>query len=169
MTAPAVKLLTSQCCASVISRSRAYSSARRMSNGSCTPLPSSVNNVTPASRSSLYGANACPARPTVMQPDGTTSHSPARTPCERTNSTTIRESCEGSVLGIATTAVNPPKAAALLPVSMVSDSSRPGSRRCTWRSTKPGETMQPVASRSKSAFGNFDSASTTSAITPPDI
>ena len=153
----------------MISRSRAYSSARRIKSGSCTPLPSSVNNVTPASRSSLYGANASPARPTVMQPDGMTSQSPARSPCARTNSTTIRESCDGSVFGIATTAVKPPNAAARLPVSIVSDSSRPGSRKCTWRSTKPGETMQPVASRSKSAFGSFNPACTTSAITPPEI
>ena len=35
-------------------------------------------------------------------------------------------------------AVNPPRAAARLPVSIVSASSRPGSRRWTWRSTKPG-------------------------------
>ena len=43
------------------------------------------------------------------------------------------------MLGIATIAVNPPSAAARLPVSIVSASSRPGSRRCTWRSTKPGD------------------------------
>jgi aspartate carbamoyltransferase catalytic subunit len=39
-----------------------------------------------------------------------------------------------------------PKRAARLPVSTVSASSRPGSRRCTCRSTNPGLTTRPDAS-----------------------
>ena len=47
------------------------------------------------------------------------------------------------MFGIATTAVKPPSAAARLPVSIVSASSLPGSRRWAWRSTNPGATTQP--------------------------
>ncbi len=43
--------------------------------------------------------------------------------------TTSAESISGFVLGMQATPVNPPAAAALLPVSTVSSSSRPGSRK----------------------------------------
>src|SRR5579863_7634542 len=43
--------------------------------------------------------------------------------------------------------VNPPAAAARAPVSMVSACSKPGSRRCTCMSMKPGATTIPVASK----------------------
>ena len=52
----------------------------------------------------------------------------------------------GSVFGMAQTAVKPPAAAARVPVAIVSLSSRPGSRRCVWRSMKPGHTTRPLAS-----------------------
>ena len=52
----------------------------------------------------------------------------------------------GSVLGMATTAVNPPRAAERAPVLTVSASSDPGWRRCTCRSTSPGVTRHPPAS-----------------------
>ena len=101
----------------------------------------------------------------VMQPRGQHVAQPgALAPAARTNSTTPRESCAGSVLGIATTAVNPPSAAARLPVSIVSASSRPGSRRWTWRSTKPGATTQPAASSTSSPSAGRG-RSPTSAIT----
>jgi hypothetical protein len=58
-----------------------------------------------------------------MQPAGSTSHSPAASPWARTSSITPGASWGGSVFGIATIAVNPPSAAARLPVSMVSASS----------------------------------------------
>ena len=105
MTAPPVSRATSQCWASTTSRPSEYSIARRISNGSCTPLPSSVKMRTPASASSANGANTSPARPIVMLPAGSTSHRPASSPRLRTSSTMPRESCVGSVLGIATTAV----------------------------------------------------------------
>ena len=54
-TAPSVSRATSQCWASTTPRSSAYSRARRMSSGSCTPLPSSVNRCTPAAASSASG------------------------------------------------------------------------------------------------------------------
>ena len=130
ITAPSVSLLTSQCCARTIPSSREYSSARRINSGSCTPLPSSVKIRTPAPASDENGASVVPARPTVMQPEGTTSTRPAFCPCALTNSTTMTLSWAGSVFGMATTAVYPPMAAARLPVSIVSASSLPGSRRC---------------------------------------
>ena len=75
-----------------MSRPRAYSIARRISSGSCTPAPSSVNRRTPAPASSPNGASCSPRRPTVMHPLGYTSHSPALAPSSRTNSTTLRAS-----------------------------------------------------------------------------
>ena len=165
ITAPFVNEATSQCCASVMSRARAYSRAWRMSCGSWTPLPSSVNRCTPAAASSPNGASAFPCRFIVMHPAGCTSHRPARRAWARTNSTTASESCAGSVFGMATIAVNPPSAAARLPVSIVSASSRPGSRRCTCRSTKPGATMHPPASR----FTSPSSDVATSTIRPSSM
>ena len=53
-------------------------------------------------------------------------------------------SATGSVLAIACTAVKPPIAAAWVPVSTVSASSRPGSRRWVCRSTRPGSAISPV-------------------------
>ncbi len=70
ITAPFVSAATSQCWASVIPSAEAYSRARRISWGSCTPLPSSVNSRTPAAASSPNGASASPARPMVMHPAG---------------------------------------------------------------------------------------------------
>ena len=166
ITAPSVRRSTSQCCARVIPRPSAYSSARRISSGSCTPLPSSVKSFTPAAASSPNGVRCSPARPTVIEPDGSTSHSPARSPWRRTKSTTSTLSCVGSVFGIATTAVNPPSAAARLPVSIVSASSRPGSRRCTCRSTNPGETTSPLASITSSPSAGESSAATSATVVP---
>ena len=105
ITAPSVSRATSQCWASTMSRSSAYSNARRISSGSCTPEPSSVKIRTPASANSANGVSWVPARPTVIEPEGRTSHSPAAWPCLRTNSTTLTQSCVGSVFGIATTHV----------------------------------------------------------------
>ena len=50
------------------------------------------------------------------------------------------------VLAIASTAVNPPRAAASVPDSTVSASSRPGSRKWVCRSTRPGNATSPSAS-----------------------
>ena len=52
------------------------------------------------------------------------------------------ESFTGTVFGMAQTEVNPPAAAAAVPVTMVSLCDWPGSRRCTCRSMKPGATMR---------------------------
>ena len=146
ITAPSVRRATSQCWASVMPSPPEYSNARRMRSGSCTPLPSSVKIRTPIAASSANGASWVPFRPTVIAAAGSTSHSPARAACCRTKSTTSTQSCVGSVFGIATIAVKPPRAAARLPVSIVSASSLPGSRRCACRSTNPGLTTHPDAS-----------------------
>src|SRR5882724_9498229 len=61
-------------------------------------------------------------------------------------------SLTGLVLGMQQTAVNPPRAAALVPVSMVSEFSCPGSRRWTCMSMKPGATTSPVASNTSAPF-----------------
>src|SRR5258708_1176379 len=61
-------------------------------------------------------------------------------------------SLTGLVLGMQQTAVNPPRAAALVPVSIVSEFSCPGSRRWTCMSMKPGATTSPVASNTSAAF-----------------
>ena len=81
-----------------------------------------------------------------MQPDDTTVHDACSPAAASTDATTAGSSSGGVVFGIATTAVKPPSAAARAPVSTVSASSMPGSRRCTWRSTSPGATTQPDAS-----------------------
>src|SRR5437879_1454748 len=48
--------------------------------------------------------------------------------------------------------VNPPAAAARAPVSMVSECSMPGSRRCTCMSMNPGATIKPEASNNSALF-----------------
>ena len=76
--------------------------ARRISRSSCTPLPSSVNIVTPASASSAMGASGSPPRPTVMAADGMHVAARASSAVAATQSTTSTQSMVGSVLGMAT-------------------------------------------------------------------
>ena len=156
MDPPAVSSSTSQCWASTTRRPpvrwsspAAYSRARLITWESCTPAPSSVKIRTPSRTSSAMGTRSAPRRPTVMAADGYTSqHAPALRSC--TSRTTAAQSMGGSVLGMATMAVNPPNAAPRAPVSTVSASSRPGWRRWTCRSTSPGATTQPEASSVRS-------------------
>ena len=81
--------------------------------------------------------------------------SPARS---FTNSTTSFESIVGFVFGIQQTVVNPPLAALLLPVSIVSLYSNPGSLKCTCKSIKPGVTHKLFASIILSASSNISSS-----------
>src|SRR5438552_13962436 len=99
-----------------------------------------------------------------MQPDGKTAHA-ACSAAASTAETTLASSSGGSVFGMATTAVNPPRAAARAPVSTVSACSIPGSRKCTCKSTNPGAMTQPPASTT-CARGPASTDSATSAITP---
>ena len=129
------------CWAMTPSKALTYSSARRMSTASLTHLPSSEKTRTRAALSAIAPSSASrsPPSPTVTAPTGKTSQCPASRPSRQTCSTTPAVSATGSVLAIAWTAVKPPSAAAWVPVSTVSASSRPGSRRWVCRSTRPGQ------------------------------
>ena len=52
-------------------------------------------------------------------------------------------SIAGDVFGMQTTEVNPPRAAAAVPVAMFSLAVWPGSRKCTCKSIRPGQTIFP--------------------------
>ncbi len=136
------------CWATTPSNALTYSSARRISTASETQWPSSLNTRTRAADSAMAPSSArrSPASPVVTAPTGWTSIQPASRPSRQTCSTTPAVSATGSVLAIACTAVNPPTAAARVPDSTVSASSRPGSRRCVCRSTRPGSATSPSAS-----------------------
>jgi hypothetical protein len=56
----------------------------------------------------------------------------------------------GAVLGIASTEVNPPARAAEVPVAQSSLWVAPGSRICTWTSTKPGNVIFFIGAKKKS-------------------
>ncbi len=93
----------------------------------------------PASASSAISVRPSPRWPTViaaMKPVGMRASLRARSRSERS---TGAESTTGSVLGWAMIAQKPPAAAARVPESMSSSSSRPGVRRCTCGSTKAGK------------------------------
>ena len=55
-------------------------------------------------------------------------------------------SIAGEVFGMQTTEVNPPRAAAAVPVAIVSFAAWPGSRKCTCKSINPGQTTRPLTS-----------------------
>ncbi len=95
---PAASTSSSQCWASVTPSPRAYSSARRISRASCTPLPSSVKNRTPRSASSAIGVSWEPARSIVMAADVRTSHEVPR-PRSRTSRAMPAESMAGRGVG----------------------------------------------------------------------
>ena len=70
------------------------------------------------------------------------------------------------------TVVKPPRTAARVPVSIVSFSSWPGSRRWTWMSTSPGQTTAPFTSRNSMVFALRSAAGASSprpAIFPSSI
>src|SRR5258708_17151566 len=106
--------------------------------------------------------------PTLAAPIGSTralAHALARS---RMNGVTLALSFTGFVFGMQQTAVSPPRAAAFVAVSMVSEDSCPGSRRCAWRSMKPGATICPPASNtSKPLREEISPAGATSAIRSP--
>src|SRR5579862_600115 len=110
-------------------------------------LPSSLTATMPAFFIAAISARASPLLPMDAAPIGQTRTAPwdaARSTMPRV---TEALSLTGCVLGMQQTAVNPPRAAASVPVSIVSESSWPGSRRWQWRSMKPGATIRPLASK----------------------
>ena len=156
------------CCATTPSNALTYSSARRIITASETHLPSSENTRTRAAESAIAPSSArrWPPSPTVTAPTGKTSQCPASRPSRHTCSTTPAVSATGSVLAIACTAVKPPSAAARVPVSTVSASSRPGSRRWVCRSTSPGSATRPSASTISAPAADSAWSGETSAIAP---
>ena len=136
---------SSQCCAMGRPKVIEYSSAWRIRLGSATASPSSESATTPAPASSPAAASSLPARPRVMQPTGSTRMQAEVSASRSTDSTAARLSGGGTVLGIAQTVVKPPRAAAAVPVAIVSLYSKPGSRRWVCRSTNPGATINPCA------------------------
>ena len=81
----------------------------------------------------------------VTAPIGSTRASAPRA-ASSTLATIGGASIAGLVLGIAQTVVKPPRAAAAVPLAIVSLCSSPGVRRCVCRSTNPGATTSPPAS-----------------------
>ena len=72
-------------------------------------------------------------------------------------------SMDGAVFGMQTMLVKPPRAAAWVPVAMVSFADCPGSRRCACKSISPGETTRFFASKMVQSRGAFFFASAPSA------
>jgi len=81
-----------------------------------------------------------------MHPVGSTLTSESRRTASRMNWIVPALSAAGAVLGMQTTVVKPPAAAAREPVAIVSFCVWPGSRKCTWMSTSPGAATSPRAS-----------------------
>ena len=100
----------------------------------------------PAFCMAAISASASPRLPCEAAPMGHTRVLPAAAARSRIERVTEALSFTGRVLGMGQTAVKPPRAAARVPVSMVSEFSPPGSRRWQCRSMKPGATTSPVAS-----------------------
>src|ERR1700723_3160973 len=114
-------------------------------------LPSSLTATIPAFFIAAISASASPLLPTDAAPIGhtrTLATAAARSTIPRV---TDALSFTGCVFGIVQTAVNPPRAAERVPVSMVSDISWPGSRRCQCRSINPGVTIFPFASKTSAS------------------
>src|SRR5208337_2153328 len=109
-------------------------------------LPSSETPTMPASRIAPISAMASPLLPTLAAPIGHTRTWPWALARSTMNRVIDALSLTGWVLGMQQTAVKPPRAAASVPVSMVSEFSWPGSRRCACMSMKPGATISPQAS-----------------------
>ena len=112
----------------------------------------------PSSASSAISVSSSPAIPRVIvarKPTGTRACSRARWRSERS---TGALSTTGSVFGMARIAQKPPAAAARVPESMSSSSSRPGVRRCTCGSTKAGKAWSPAASTTSAPCGRAERA-----------
>ena len=87
-------------------------------------------------------ASASPLLPDRSRADRPHARAAAAAARSRIERVTEALSFTGRVLGMGHTAVNPPRAAARVPVSMVSEDSPPGSRRWQCKSMKPGATIR---------------------------
>ena len=110
---------------------------------------------------------ASPLLPIDAAPIGHTRTLPVA--CARSKMKRVTEalSFTGFVFGMQQTAVKPPRAAARVPVSMVSDDSWPGSRRCACKSINPGATIRPCASNTSAPAAAIFPGGATSFIFSP--
>ena len=130
--------------------SLAYSNALRISSPFITGIPSSENATAPASANSVISTSRLPAMPLLTQATCRTRTAAVASAVRCTYSNPATESIGGVVLAIAQMVVKPPAAAARVPVAIVSLCSWPGSRRWQCTSTKPGATINPAASITRS-------------------
>src|ERR1700674_1189680 len=115
-------------------------------------LPSSDTATIPASFIAAISAMFSPLLPTDAAPIGHTRTLPVDFARSTINLVTEALSFTGFVFGMQHTAVKPPRAAARVPVSMLSEDSWPGSRKCTCMSMKPGAMINPAASKSSASL-----------------
>ncbi len=108
----------------------AYSRARRMRLPFTTGLPSSEIATIPSAFIEPISASSTPLRPFETAPIGKTRTAAVSRARRTTNATVGASSGTGSVFAMAQTAVNPPAAAARVPLAIVSLYSKPGSLRC---------------------------------------
>src|SRR5262249_9656332 len=148
---PADRPRSSACCTTGSPKVAAYSSARRIRPDDMTGRPSSDTATMPASRISPISASASPRTPCEMAPTGRTRTRSTSRARRVMSSVTARQSFGGCVFGMQQTVVKPPAAAARPPDAMSSLYSWPGSRRWTWRSTKPGSRSAPSSSMTRPA------------------
>ena len=146
ITPPSHRCSSSSCAMTGRSKSRVYSSARRMSPASITGRPSSDTATMPARCISPISASRSPSSPSDSAPIGCTRAPPASAARSRMKRVTAPLSFTGSVFAMQAIDVKPPASAAATPVATVSLYSCPGSRRWTCMSTRPGRTSSPRAS-----------------------
>ena len=151
MEQPTVTRVSSACCTTGILSRAAVLRASRITRSSRIGLPSSLTATAPARFKAAKFVSFSPTLPTVAAAIGNTFTSAPRSG-DSIQRVISGESFTGTVLGMAQTEVNPPAAAAAVPVAIVSLCECPGSRRCTCRSIKPGATMQPRAFRVRFAW-----------------
>ena len=124
----------------------AYSIARSSTCVSISGASAWLNAMQPASVSSAISVMPSPFSFLVSAPTGYTRGPGMCLARNLSISTRPGSSSGGSVSGGQANDVTPPTAAACISVSSVAMYSRPGSRRRTDRSTRPGQTIRPLAS-----------------------
>ena len=132
------KLSSSQCATISFPSFFARFIASRIMLSDATPLPSSVNPITCSAIASM-SAGSFPSSPLVIAPYGKTLTFAS---LAIISSCTLRFSMlsgHGSRFGIENMSVNPPAAADIVPLAIVSLYKKPGSLKCTCTSVRPGK------------------------------
>ena len=140
ITPPSTRFMSSQCAKTGIPACLAFFIAFLYTPEFITDFPSSLMAQIPAAFSSSTSVISTPAMFLVTAPTGSTLVSPTVFPLSIMYLTVSGESTTGFVFGMQHTVVNPPLAAALLPVSISSLYVNPGSLKCTCKSISPGIT-----------------------------